>query len=154
MTFSPFFFVTNIVISQILYWQKLCMSICKPVLLTKPCIVTYMYMPCNLVLTAMNVFMLSWTFHFFEIQGFIISVTILNFIILTFVDLDFLFTFNYTNFFQFSTLKSSQFLDLVPPRLIIQLGQEGVGVKQEKAKELNSYLTRGLLEPLRFFPTT
>ena len=49
------------------------MLTCKDVLLTEPCNLHDLF---TLALPAINAFMLSWTFHFFEIQGFIISVKI------------------------------------------------------------------------------
>ena len=70
---NHFFFVSS---KSHLALQKFCMSICRVVLLTEPC----NFMTCILVLTAMNVFILSYTFYFFEIQGFVISAMICLFV--------------------------------------------------------------------------
>ena len=72
--FVCFFFLS--LVSQILYWQNFACRFVK---------MSYFlnlatYMTCNLVLTAMYVFMLFWSFHFLEIQDYIISVTIKNYV--------------------------------------------------------------------------
>ena len=57
------FLIFLLLVSQVLYWQNFCISICKDVqhVLMEPC----NFMTCTLVFTAMNVATLSWTFHFF-----------------------------------------------------------------------------------------
>ena len=67
------FFIFLSLISQILYWQNFARQFAKISYLRN--LVTYM--TCSLALTTMNIFMLSWTFHFFEIQDLIIPATIM-----------------------------------------------------------------------------
>ena len=66
-----FFFAFLLQVNQILYRQNFCQFSTSDVLLQK----LLTSMTCNLLLTAMNVSLLSWTV-FFEINDFIISVTI------------------------------------------------------------------------------
>ena len=74
------FFVENYFFSFSFFscqWVRFCTTeLCMLVSLQKcPTLNLVTYMTCSLVLTAMNVFILSWTFHYFEIQGFVISAT-------------------------------------------------------------------------------
>ena len=60
---NDFFFHFLSLVGQILYWQNFACQFAKMSYLRN--LITFM--ACNLVLKAMNVFMLSWTLHFFEI---------------------------------------------------------------------------------------
>ena len=63
------FFVTS---NSDFVLTKFCMSICKDVLLMKLCNLHDLYS----CIDSNECFMLSWTFHFFEIQGIIIILNI------------------------------------------------------------------------------
>ena len=69
MTFFPSILS---LVSHVLYWQNFACQFAKISYFLN--LVTYM--SCILELTAMNDFMLSWTFHFFETQSFVISAMI------------------------------------------------------------------------------